>query len=146
MTVEEGPFSVGVFFLFRRACTHVARYSPERKGPFNPIGSANLCAQEAPRKYPINGERDIEWGPAATDRENRPQCQPPDSSPYRDSSTRQFVANSLTPFLPSSAPIFYCKYQCETRHSLSCTYSGLKNDKVEERNENERERQTVTRR
>ena len=36
--------------------THIHIYI-ERKGPFNPIGSANLCAQETPRKYPINALR-----------------------------------------------------------------------------------------
>ena len=34
--------------LLARHDVHVAQYAPQRKGRFNPIGSANLCAQEIP--------------------------------------------------------------------------------------------------
>lgn len=45
---REGPFPSRYSILLPRACciAHVAQYASRRKGPFNPIGSANLCAQE----------------------------------------------------------------------------------------------------
>lgn len=68
---RDGRFQSAVFFpfrfvrrMFRRHTCRDTRYIYthtyiyiERKGPFNPIGSANLCAQETPRKYPINALR-----------------------------------------------------------------------------------------
>lgn len=83
--------------LLARRDAHVALYAPQRKGRFNPIGSANLCAQEIPLPLcqnlinPTTDSNNSRIAPP-TVKIGWTICQPLALSPITIFHSRQFVA------------------------------------------------------